>query len=89
MRDFFIKWLERVINILIIIGAVAVVLTGFGAMVSAPYGAGSGLITALTIWVGGGIYLILTGGIVYLGLGVYNNTLRTAEATERQADHGA
>ena len=29
------------------------------------------------------IYLLLMGGMVYLGLGIYNNTRRTAEAVER------
>ncbi|MFD2440119.1 hypothetical protein ACFSS8_08560 [Paracoccus kondratievae] len=35
------------------------------------------------VWIAGTIYLILIGGMVYLGLGIYNNTKRTAEAIER------
>jgi len=33
----------------------------------------------------GGLYVVLMGGMMYLFLGIYDNTKRTAEATERMA----
>ena len=81
MRDFFILWMERIINVVIVLGAIAV-LVGGGAALFGPQG---GILWALAIWIGGSIYLIIMGGFVYLGLGIYNNTRRTAEAVERMA----
>lgn len=42
----------------------------------------------LLILVGGGLDTILLGGLLYLGLGIYQNTRRTAEALERMAGRG-
>ena len=81
MRDFFILWMERIINVLIVLGAIAV-LVGGGAALFGPQG---GIMRALAVWVGGAIYLIMFGGAIYLALGIYNNTRRTAEAVERMA----
>jgi len=79
LRDFFIVWMERIISVVMVLGAVAVLLGGLGVM-TAPQG---GLLPGLMVWIAGTIYLILIGGMVYLGLGIYNNTKRTAEAIER------
>lgn len=85
MRDFFILWMERIINVVMVLGAIAVLVSGVAALFGSPYGAGQGLMAALAIWIGGAIYLILMGGVIYLGLGIYNNTRRTAEAVEELA----
>ena len=44
-----------------------------------------GLLAGLAVWFGGGIWLMMTGGMAYLGLGIYHNTRRTAEAMEAMA----
>lgn len=84
MRDFFIRSFERLIGVIIVIGAIAVVIAAFAAASTAPSG-GQGILAFLAILIGGALYLILAGGVMYLALGIYHNTLRTAEAIERQA----
>ncbi|XQZ43966.1 hypothetical protein E2978_01880 (plasmid) [Paracoccus yeei] len=79
MRDFFILWMERIINVVIVLGAIGVFAGGIAVMLS-PTG---GVLQGLLAWTMGAIYLLLMGGMVYLGLGIYNNTRRTAEAVER------
>jgi len=93
MRDFFIRGLEMVINVIVVLFAIVIVL----AAGATAFGAGSGMtgpggmpiaggpIAGLMILVGGFIYLLLVGGFMYLGLGIYQNTKRTAEALERQS----
>lgn len=78
MRDFFILWMERIINVVIVLGAVVVLVAGLVVMFS-PTG---GFLQGLATWAFGFVYLILMGGMIYLGLGIYNNTRRTAEAVE-------
>lgn len=84
MRDFFILWLERIINVIVILGAVVVLVTGLVAMFSAQ----GGFLQGLAIWFGGAIYLLMMAGFIYLGLGIYSNTRRTAEAVEKLAMRG-
>lgn len=81
MREFFIGTLEKIIAVAIVLGAVVVLVAGIGAMFS-PYG---GFLRGLGILIGGAIYLLLIGGMAYLGLGIYHNTRRTAEAVEALA----
>lgn len=81
MREFFILWMERAVNVIIVLGAVAV-LAGAIVMLFAPQG---GLLAAIGVLVFGALYLVLLGGSIYLGLGIYNNTRRTAEAVEQLA----
>lgn len=84
MRDFFILWLERIINVIVILGAIGVLIGGLVTMFTVD----GGFLAGLAIWFGGAIYLMLMGGFIYLGLGIYGNTRRTAEAVERLASHG-
>lgn len=79
MREFFILWMERIVNVVIVLGAIAVVISGLVAMFSAQ----GGILQGLGVWIIGSIYLILMGGMIYLGLGIYNNTRRTADAVEK------
>lgn len=83
MRDFFILWFERVINVVIILAAVAIVIAGFVTIFATPEGILMGLLKGLAVWFVGGLYLIFIGGSFYLGLGIYNNTQRTAEILDR------
>lgn len=92
MRDFFIKSLEVLINILMVILILALVLvsiaamTGMGDFRAAGMGMpGGGVLLGLGILIFGGLYIVLIGGFMYLGLGIYQNTRRTAEAMERMA----
>ena len=45
---------------------------------------GGGPLAGLLILVIGAIYILFVGGFMYLGLGIYHNTKRTAEALEKQ-----
>ena len=78
MRDLFIRSMEWIVNIFITLGAIAVVVSGLVVMFSDQ----GGFLRGLAVLFGGAIYLIVVGGIIYLGLGIYNNTRRTAEAVE-------
>lgn len=91
MRDFFIRGFEAILSIVLILAAIGIVLAaGMAAfsdgtsMMGLPAGA-SGPIAGLVILVGGLIGLLVYGGFFYLGLGVYHNTRRTAEALEMRA----
>ncbi len=89
MRDFFIRSLEIVINVVVVIAAIGIII-GAGA---ALFGGGSmqaqtgmpGFLAALLILIGGFLYLVIMAGFMYLGLGIYQNTKRTAELLELQA----
>lgn len=86
MRDFFIRALEHLIGFFVVImllavvgGSIAVMATGLpqpnGGTVS---GVGAGLFLLVV----GLLYTVLIGGFMYLGVGIYHNTKRTAEAME-------
>ncbi|WP_170166982.1 hypothetical protein [Paracoccus methylarcula] len=47
------------------------------------FNAQGGFLQGLLVWAIGAIYLVLMGGMIYLGLGIYNNTRRTADAIEQ------
>ncbi|WGH79514.1 hypothetical protein [Jannaschia ovalis] len=80
MRDFFIRALDRIVGLVVILGAVAVLGGAAATLVSAE----GGLFPALLILVGGSFYLLVAGGLLYLFLGIHENTRRTAEALERR-----
>lgn len=83
MRDFFINAFEKIIAVVLVLMVVGVVIGAIGAAM-APQG--GGVFAALAILVFGGLYVIVMGGIMYLGLGIYHNTLATAKATQALAD---
>lgn len=60
---------------------IGVFLAGGTVFLEAP--GGEGLLMALVVWLVGALYLFLVAGLIYLGLGIYNNTRRTAEAVEQ------
>jgi hypothetical protein len=78
VRDFFILALEKLVAVIVVIMMIAVVIGAFAA--GSEQGAG----VALGILVGGGLYVILMGGMLYLFLGIYHNTKRTAELLANQ-----
>ena len=87
MRDFFIRAFEVLVGIIVVllcIGvAVAAGIAAFGGPGMMGQGAPSGPLVGLGILIGGAIYVVFIRGLMYLGLGIYQNTRRTAEAVER------
>ena len=88
MRDFFIRGFEMIISIVLVLLAIGIVavagLVAFGnptAIEGLPAGT-TGPLAGAIILVGGFILLLVYGGLLYLGLGIYHNTRRTAEAAE-------
>lgn len=81
MRDFFIGSLEKLITVLVVLMCVGVVIAAVAVMFSSE----GGLLPAVGVLIGGGLYVILLGGMMYLFLGIYDNTKRTAAAVERLA----
>ena len=86
MRDFFIQALDKVVALIVILGAVAVLLGAIGVAFFVPDG---GLLQGLGVLVAGSLYLIIVGGSLYLALGIYANTKRTADLLERQVGGSA
>lgn len=93
MRDFFINSFEILVGVILVILAIMIVVAagavafggGQGMMMNGmPMGGGP--LAGLAVLVGGAIYLVFIGGLMYLGLGIYQNTKRTAAALERMAD---
>ncbi|MBC7156667.1 MAG: hypothetical protein H5U20_04025 [Rhodobacteraceae bacterium] len=88
MRDFFIRGLEILVGIVISLMALAIVIAAAAAMLgqAPPMGPGApalnGPVAGLLILLGGFIYLVFVGGVMYLGLGIYQNTKRTVELLE-------
>ncbi len=88
MRDFFIQSLEKLIGVIIVLMSIGVLIGFLGITFgggTGPYGQPGGILAGLIFLVGGAIYVILMGGFMYLGVGIYQNTLRTAKAVEDMA----
>lgn len=81
MRDFFILALEKLIAVIVVLMMIGVLVFGVMAMGS-PQG---GFLQGLMILVLGGLYVIMMGGMLYLFLGIYHNTKRTAELLAAKA----
>ncbi|MEX0970490.1 MAG: hypothetical protein WD046_08625 [Paracoccaceae bacterium] len=80
MKNMIIKSLEILVwlmVILIVIGSLA----GGAMIMGNPMG---GFLQGLGIMVGGVLYAIIFGGIMFLIIGIHDNTKRTAEALERK-----
>ncbi len=89
MRDFFINSLEILVGVIVVVLAIAVLggaaMASFGGDMMGPGGMSGGPLAGLAILIGGGLYVIFIGGFLYMGIGIYQNTKRTAEAMERMA----
>ena len=87
MRDFFIRGFEAILSLILIIMAVGIVIAagivafGNASIEGAPAGM-QGPVAGIAILIAGFIGLIVYGGLLYLCLGIYHNTRRTAEALE-------
>ncbi len=87
MRDFFIRGFEAILSVILVIAGLAILLvagiTAFGnaSLEGMPAGM-SGPLAGLIILVAGFVALLVYGGLLYLGLGIYHNTRRTAELLE-------
>jgi hypothetical protein len=85
MRDFFINSLEFLVSVIVVLLSLAVL----GIAAAAAFGGGmgadgpSGPLAAIGVLIGGGIYVLFVGGFMYLGLGIYQNTKRSADALEK------
>ncbi|MGB3408859.1 MAG: hypothetical protein WBA67_15360 [Jannaschia sp.] len=87
MRDFFINCFEIILSLVIAMVGVGVAVAAIGALMG-PVQLGSGLppaqgpLAAIMIFLGGMLTLLVLGGALFLGLGIYRNTARTADALE-------
>ena len=79
MRDFFINSFEKLVGVIIILIAIGTLLGAFGAAQE------GGILAFLAVLVFGAVYVVFMGGLMYLGLGIYHNTQRTADALEKQS----
>lgn len=78
MREFFIDSFEGIVSVLVVLMGIGVLVAGLAAM----FGPGGGFWRGLFVLIGGGVYVMLIGGAMFLALGIYHNTKRTAEAIE-------
>lgn len=94
MRDFFINSLEILVSVLVVLLSIAVLaiaaMVAFGggmgpAAAMGPMGGASGPLAGLGILIGGALYVIFVGGFLFMGIGIYKNTKRSAEALEKLA----
>ena len=79
MRDFFIQSFENLVSVIVVLMMIGSVLGAFIA------GAQEGFLTFVLVLIMGALYTVLLGGGLYLGLGIYQNTKRSAELLERIA----
>ena len=79
MRDFFIQSFEKLVSVIVVLMMIGSVLGAFIA------GAQEGFLTFVLVLIMGALYTVLLGGGLYLGLGIYQNTKRSAELLERIA----
>ena len=86
MRDFFIRSFEVIVNVVVVLLGLAVIAATLGTMFNSMPGQPGGLLPGLFVLVAGTVYVLFVGGLLFLGLGIYQNTRRTAEAVEKMAD---
>ncbi len=79
MGNFFISAFEKLVGVVMVL---LLLLVLGGTVVALIEPSAGGILPALGVLVGGTLYVILIGGSLYLALGIYNNTKRTAEAVE-------
>ncbi|MDR0808171.1 MAG: hypothetical protein LBE86_03440 [Gemmobacter sp.] len=78
MRDFFINWSEKLVTAFVALMVIAVAIAGFFTMFS-PAG---GFLQGLAVLIGGGLYAVIMGGMLYLFFGIFRNTQRTNQLLE-------
>lgn len=85
MRDFFINSLEKILNVIVVLMAVAIIIGTLFVLFMGGQGFFGNLLSAILVLIVGALYLVLFAGMAYLGLGIYQNTKRTADLLERGA----
>ncbi len=85
MRDFFINSLEILVGVFVVLLALGVLAFAAAAAFGGGMGPGSpsGPLAGIGILIGGALYVIFVGGFMYMGIGIYQNTKRSAEALEK------
>ena len=71
-----------------VLRGIVVIIVALAALMGADCGMGmmgGGMSAAFIMLVGGGLYIGFVAGVMYLGLGIYHDTRRTADATEKMA----
>ena len=76
MRHFFIRLLDFILDFVVVIGLFAITIGAFTLT------DGGGLLEVGIAVVGGVFGIAIVFGMVYAVLGIYHNTLRSAEALE-------
>jgi hypothetical protein len=84
MRGFFIDAFEKMlIVVVVLLGIIVIVMSAgimFGNGMMGPGGRQMGrFVPGLIVLIVGAVYVTLVGGLMYLGLGIYQNTKRTAD----------
>ena len=86
MRDFFINSLEILVSVFVVLLSLGVLVgaaaVAFGGGSMGPGGM-SGPLAGIAILVGGALYVVFIGGFMFMGIGIYQNTKRSAEALEK------
>lgn len=85
MRDFFINSFEKLVTVLLGVMVIAVMVAGIGAMMAPAY-MGGGFWRGLFILVAGALYVVIVGGMLYLFLGIYQNTVETNRLLKKIAE---
>ncbi len=85
MRDFFINALDKLISVFVVLGVIGVIVASVLSMATPSEMGGAGVLGGLLLLVVGLLYIAFMAGFMYLGLGIYHNTRRTAVATEKMA----
>ena len=73
MRDFFINSAERLLVGFAALALLAVAVAGIGAMLQ-PFGS---FWQGLAILLGGGLYVVVMAGLMFVAFGIYRNTQET------------
>ncbi len=95
MRDFFINSLEILVGVIVVLLSLAILGASAAAAFGGAMGMGGGMgmgaggmsgpLAGVGILIGGALYVIFVGGFLYMGIGIYQNTKRSAEALEKLA----
>ncbi|MCU4651361.1 hypothetical protein N8I71_00835 [Roseibacterium sp. SDUM158016] len=85
MRDFFINAFEKLVGVIIVLMLLFVIVAaGFVAFAPATPDQPTGILPGLAVLIGGLVYVVFVGGALYLGLGIYQNTKRMADAMDQR-----
>lgn len=88
MHHFFIRSLDMLIGLFVVVGIAAVLLAGYAVSEGAWIGSSgvplaNGAFAGALVIIIGTLNLLFVAGFLYLGIGIYYNTKRTADAVEK------